>query len=190
LTQSKLQSIFKIFFEVSPFFDNDKYILKGEERRNLIQILNSNKSNKDILRFIRGLQKKYIGKENPRTQRLSDLDIEKQNFINSYNSIYRLLDNDSIYIKNDLKEKKISNQFIQSLAINLNVLSADNLKHEPLDVPSQIEDDVWLSLVNLLKSFIEDKDKKRVRRFRRLIPVNRIVKLADMLNEIIEKIKE
>ena len=45
------------------------------------------------------------------------------------------------------------------------------------------EDQIWINFINVLKDFMDQANPKKIRRFRRLIPPERIVKLADMLNQ-------
>jgi hypothetical protein len=89
---------FVSFREAMPFFDNDKYKLHGKEREELLELLNSRRPHKTIMKKIDQLQKTKIGIRNPRTQRLKDLEEEKEIFINFYNTYFN---------KNKLKNKKI-----------------------------------------------------------------------------------
>jgi len=82
---------FTTFREAMPFFDNVKYKLEGEEMKNLLILLNSNTSPKTILEKIKILQKEKIGIRNPRTQRLHEIEKEKQIFIDFYNFIYKII---------------------------------------------------------------------------------------------------
>ena len=79
------------FREAMPFFDDGKYKLKGKEREDLIVLLNSNLNPAKIVIEIKKLQNIYIGIKNPRTQRLHELEAEKQTFIDFYNSIFGLI---------------------------------------------------------------------------------------------------
>jgi len=54
------------FREAMPFFDNEKYILRGEEKEKLLYLLNSNSSSTLILNKIKLLQSEKIGRKNPR----------------------------------------------------------------------------------------------------------------------------
>ena len=75
----------------SDFFDNPKFILKGKERKDLLELLNCNLKASIILQKIRKLQEKKIGIKNDRNQRLKDLENEKKIFIDFYNHTYRLI---------------------------------------------------------------------------------------------------
>ena len=68
-----------------PFFDNPKYVMASEDKEVLIRLLNSDEEIKTILGKIRVLQRRRIGKSNPRTQRLHELEEEKEVFVKSYN---------------------------------------------------------------------------------------------------------
>ena len=180
---------FTLFRESMPFLCNEKYLLKGQEREELLENLNSNKSNKEILKYINNLQNKKIDKKNPRTQRLNDLDKPKEIFIEFYKYIHESLQDEIDKLKQNLHDKNISNEFLKNTAYNLNALTADNLRFKEYEIPSKIDDDLWKNFNECIQSFVGDKDKKRIRRFRRVIPIERMVMLADMLNEIADKNK-
>lgn len=168
---------FTNFRECMPFFDNDKYKFVGEEKDKLLALLNSN-NNKYIFKTIKKLQKERIGRSNDRNQRLKDLKNEKDIFIYFYNYIYNMaqLDSDAILIK--IKEDGIDSENILVLAQNTNALSQDGLKFFDM---TNIQNDNWINYCEVISDFINQKDPKKIRRFRRLVPPERIVKLADML---------
>ena len=49
--------------------------------------------------FTRLLQKRKIGKSNPRTQRLRELEGEKDTFVESYNAVHKLIKMNGIKIR-------------------------------------------------------------------------------------------
>ncbi|MBU0722743.1 hypothetical protein KKH46_00795, partial [Patescibacteria group bacterium] len=69
---------FTSFREAMPFFDNKKYKLQGKEKEKLLKLLNSRNDHKFVMKEINKLQKERIGIKNPRTQRLKDLEKEKE----------------------------------------------------------------------------------------------------------------
>lgn len=170
---------FTAFREAMPFLDEGKYKLKGKERENLLVLLNSKLKPKEILNKIRFLQKEKIGRKNPRTQRLFEVEKEKQEFINFYNYIYRLIKIDDY--KLCLKEtKKIKSEYINILSKNVSALSQEGLKAYDFSIPGALKEP-WKSFSKTIINLIMQKDPRNRRRLRRLIPPERIVRLADML---------
>jgi len=176
---------FTVFREAMPFLDNPKYILKGAEKENLLNILNSNFKPAILLKRIRSLQKEKINKKNPRTQKLHELEDAKQHFINFYNYIYSLID-----VKNyELAMCKINNiapQFIRELAKITASLCQEGLKAVKIVPPTNL-DQIWLTYYNDVDRLINQKDAKQRRRFRRIMPPQRIIRLADMLYALLDQ---
>lgn len=178
---------FTSFREAMPFFDNEKYKLKGEEKKSLLRLLNSSKSKKSILDEIRKLQKKKIGIKNPRNQRLIDLEEEKQIFIDFYNYIYRLQGEDKSVIINQLDQDGVKDDYIVAISRNTNAMSQDGLKFTAFETKKDSHNSLWNSYGKIIKDFSSHTDAKKIRRFRRLIPPQRIVMLADMLYSLLSK---
>lgn len=170
---------FTTFREAMPFLDDGKYKLKGKERAQLLVLLNSNQRPQKILEQIKVLQKNKIGIKNPRTQRLFEVEKEKQEFIDFYNHVYRLIKASDYRLC--LRElKKIKPEYINILSKNVSALSQEGLKIYELSIPKALKEP-WKSFSEIIKNLITQKDAKNRRRFRRLIPPERIVRLADML---------
>ena len=170
---------FTTFREAMPFLDDGKYKLEGKEREQLLVLLNSNQRPQKILEKIRVLQKNKIGRKNPRTQRLFEVEKEKQEFINFYNHIYRLIKAGDY--KLCMKEiRKADLDHVNILSKNVSALSQEGLKVYDFSVPKALKEP-WKSFSETIKNLITQKDPKNRRRFRRLIPPERIVRLADML---------
>lgn len=196
---SELPSLvgFTAFRESMPFFDNKKYKLEGEERVNLLKLLNSNKSKTFVKNEINKLQDKKIGIKNDRKQKLDDLEAQKKIFIVFYNYIYYLKDKDSKEITQSLNDKSIDVEIIKIVAKNTSALATDGLrfyefdedkiKRIVADIPEKPELGNWISYIDLLKDFINQTNPKKIRRFRRIIKPEIIVKLSDMLNQVIKE---
>ena len=194
---SELPSLvgFTAFRESMPFFDNKKYKLEGEDRVNLLKLLNSNKSKSFVKKEINKLQDKKIGISNDRNQRLADVEDQKKIFIGFYNYIYYLKDKDNQEIAQSLKEKSVDVELIKAVAKNTSALSTDGLRYYEFDedkvkrinadIPEKPELGNWISYIDVLKDFINQKNPKKIRRFRRLIKPEIIVRLSDMLNTVI-----
>ncbi len=172
---------FTSFREAMPFFDNKKYKLQGEEKEKLLKLLNSGKDHKFIMKEISKLQKEKIGIKNPRTQRLKDMDEEKEIFIDFYNLIYQLLNESPEKITLKLKKDHVDSQYVIALAKNTNALSQDGLKFVTFLIKKNIQDPLWQDYGKVIKNFSSNRSAVEIRRFRRIIPAERIVKLADML---------
>ena len=161
------------FREAMPFFDNKNYIFKGQKKVDLLKLLNSKNNSADIVRQVKMLQKKYIKKSNPRTQRLNDLKAEVKTYIDSYNDIYR-----------DLKEKKYD-VYINEESSNIGLLSnyLQCLTTEEFDSPDQrmkiFNNDNLNNIKEVVELLFEHKHAKIRRRFRRVIPVSRIRQLSE-----------
>lgn len=170
---------FTTFREAMPFLDNEKYKFEGKERQDLLVLLNSNLQPQEILQKIKSFQKERIGISNPRTQRLHEVENEKQTFIDFYNFIYRLIrsENYDMCLHN---LGNISSDYIKALSKNVSALSQEGLKFFDLDIPNELKNP-WKEFSQIIKLLISQKDAKMRRRFRRLIPAERIVRLADML---------
>jgi hypothetical protein len=172
---------FTLFRECMPFFDNPKYILRGADKEELVAMLNSNKSGKYILAQIRKIQKEKIGINNDRNQRLNELEDEKQKFITFYNYIFNLLKKPKYEQKIVLEKNSITKNFLDALIKNTNSLTQDGLANTILPQLEGCEDKVWQNYCNLVAFFEKQKDPKNIRRFRRLVPSERIFRVAEML---------
>lgn len=180
---------FTLFREAMPFFDNEKYKMQGIERDYLLKLLNSSQDNKSIKKQIDRLKKERIGIKNPRTQRLEELEEEKQLFISFYNFIFDLLEKNPNEIKISLKKSCIEKKDVQFLAQNTNALSQDGLEFKKGSLKSKGKANPWYKYKEMLIKFSKMEDAVVLRRFRRVIPPERIVSLADMLYSLLEKAK-
>ena len=82
----------------------------------------------------------------------------------------------------------------KTIAKNTSAQSSDGLKcfdfkeDEIKKVASKLNGNrIWIDYIEILKDFIAQTNPKKIRRFRRLIPPIRIVNLADMLNQLLQK---
>jgi len=170
---------FSNFREAMPFFDNPKYRLKGTEKEELLAVLNSKKTNKQIKNYINKLQKEKIGIKNPRTQRLQELLTEKQIFIDLYNFIYNnLKEKNYNVVKKDLGRIDLS--FISNLSKNTGALSSDQLRIQSFDIPNEVNGR-WLQYAEMVNCLVTKKDAQERRRFRRLIPPEKMIRMSEMI---------
>ncbi|MBC8146781.1 MAG: hypothetical protein H8E98_02215 [Bacteroidetes bacterium] len=175
---------FTCFREAMPFFDNDKYKFSGAQKELLLNLLNSKQKASSIINEIKKLQKKYIGIKNTRTQRLKELNVEKENFIFVYNEIYRILTNleydtfkENLNISNDLiiNFSQLISALVSEEIVTPNLIKSD-------DLPEPFE-----SLNAILNKLFSKENMMERNRFRRLIPPERISKLSDMIYTLTER---
>lgn len=169
------------FREAMPFFDNEKYLLKGKERENLLSILNGKESSAVILKKVKLLQNEKIGRKNPRNQKLNELEPQKETFVSFYNYLFNLIKNNNYdHIKKEIASLDLST--ITILSSNTSALAQEGLQF--LEIPKELTSQQWHNYVIFLNHFSNQTDAKERRRFRRLISPERIVKLAEMLQAI------
>jgi len=178
LTFPNLRS-FTLFRESMPFFDNPKYILDPLRKNDLVELLNSEEDPKIILSKIRVLQRRMIGKSNPRTQRLHELEGEKEIFIKSYNDIHKLIKiNDFKRIQDSLQGMK--KEYLENISAILGALVSEEII-APSIIVNGSEPEPFGSLVKVLVKLHKDKGMKKRNRFRRLVPAERISRLSSMV---------
>jgi len=176
---------FTAFREAMPFFDNPKYKLTGDAKNDLLKLLNSNLKQKDIIKKIQYLQARIINKNNPRTQRLHELEEDKEIFIKFYNEVYNLIKiGDYKLCKSKLTG--VEPNYIKTLSKNTSALSDEGLKSFDLNYTDNSED-LWIKFGKVLDRLFGEKNAKIRRRFRRLISPERIGRLADMLYALTDK---
>lgn len=183
---------FTSFRESMPFFDNPKYKFSDSDREKLMLLLNSKMSSSKINSTIKKLQREKIGIKNDRRQRLGDYDSFKKTYVDFYNFIYNKTLEKTIthpiwveLINNEYSPSK-KDDFYLVLSKNLSALCQDGLKYYDFEVPENC-DELEKSFSELLKFFITRKTFKEIRRFRKVIPVERFAKLSEMLYEISKK---
>lgn len=175
---------FITFREAMPFFDNPKYKFTGKEKETLIALLNSDSNSSSILKKIKLLQKDKIGITNTRNQRLVDLEEEKQIFVETYNYLYKLLKGaDYDFVAKELFLK--SGADLIKLSSATSCLAQEGLRYP--EIPEQSTNLVMDQYIKLIKNLSSQSDPKERRRFRRLIPPQRIVRLAEMLQAVSSK---
>jgi hypothetical protein len=173
---SKFPSLgsFTNFRESMPFFDNDKYKFEGDELNKLLSLLNSDLSNKKIHSVIKKLQKDKIGIKNDRKQRLNDYDVYKKSFVDFYNKVYK--------IKLE-GEKASESDLYMKLSKNLSAMCSDGIQYTPIEIPKNI-DEIDRDFCEMIDFFTSRKTFVEIRRFRKVIDVNRFSILSEYLYEI------
>lgn len=170
---------YRLFYQAMPFIDNPKYSFSGKEKENLYKLLNSRKSYSVIMKEVRSLQKEKIGIKNPRTQHLNRLDDDKLIFAKFYNDVFSAFKIGSY----DEAKKALSipsEKFVKTLSLNCGAVSADGLMMEKFDIPKGLSAN-WATFATVIQKLIADENPKERRRFRRLIPPERMMRLSEML---------
>jgi len=167
------------FREAMPFFDNSKYKLKGNEKNKLLEILNSNNTNQQIMKYIRKLQKEKIGINNPRTQRFQELSNEKKLFIDLYNFLY-ICFKERKYKEATTGVNTTNEFFISELSKNTGALASDKLMIKIFKIPTNVSG-LWLGYAEVVNKLAGKKDATERRRFRRLIPPEKMMRMSEMI---------
>lgn len=180
---------FTLFREAMPFIDNDKFKLTGSKKEKLFKLLNSSVAPSNAMKELRLMLKENIGVSNPRTQKLDELNKEKQIFIDFYNMIYHLKKSNLEKIKQEIHTIKLNIEILNDIAISTNAMAQDGILYNKINFNTS-EKNTWSDYVNIVTNFANDKTPKRIRRFRRVIETRRITQLAEMINEIIVILKK
>lgn len=170
---------FTVFREAMPFFDNQTYKLSKTEKQKLLNLLNSNKESKLLIKQLDVWKKSINNVQNPRTQKLSNYDKHKTNFIDFYNLIYaaiKLKNYEIVFDYIGIKDFSQCNLIIN----NLYVLIKDNIRSELIEI-KDYSNKITINFVEILNELISGGNAIERRRFRRIIPPEVILKLIDML---------
>ncbi len=173
---------FIFFREALPFIDNPKYSFKGKEKEDLFNLLNSNKSYKEVISEIYRLQKEKIGIKNPRNRKLIELQPQKEVFINFYNYLFNLIKENNDYKSIKKEVAVIDDPILLIISSNTSALAQEGLKYK--EIPESNLNNQWGLYINMLNRLSKQIDAKERRRFRRLISPERIVKLAEMIQAV------
>ena len=172
-------SLIDHFRESMPFFDNPRYKLDQKSLDKLITVLNSSMTNREKENYIKKLQSERIGIKNPRTQLLESMERDKKVFVSFYNDVV-----DAMKIRDyQIAKTKLSipsSQFVKTLAMNCGAISADGLKMTQFKLPKNLDRN-WESFALLIHHLVSKDRPEERRRFRRLVPPERMLRLAEML---------
>lgn len=170
---------YRLFYKSMPFFDEGRYKMDKIETEKLVILLNSNKTYKEIIGEVAKLKKERIGLNIPRDSKLKELDNEKKIFIDFYNFIYK-------QIKNRDYKKAVKNigecggECIVLLSRNTGALASDSLQLSEFEISSGLSKE-WKDFAEIIKKLISRKDASERRRFRRLIPPEKMMRLSEMI---------
>ena len=174
---------FSSFREAMPFFDNPIYKLSKNDEIDLLKLLNSDK--KGIVQTLDKKKKSINNLLNPRDQKLNELDNEVKSFKIFYNYIYKSIrDLEYESCISELKVNKDGLDNLITLTKNLGSLAQEGMiKYEMIDF--KYDNETLNTFYLMIKDLMKPTDEKIRRRFRRLIPPERIFKLSEYLYSIV-----
>lgn len=173
---------YSLFREGFPLLENPKFKLSGEEKDEVIRILNSKHSPKKIKILILEIKDRRIGIKNTRKQKLNEMKVMTDNFVVIYNEVYSLIKND----EQEALEKfthSIQRDLLVTLSQAVSALTQENLYIPGLEEKNDLPDH-WDQFVKDLKYLFSSSVEVR-NRFRRLVPPRKLFDLADMLNAFV-----
>jgi hypothetical protein len=170
---------YRLFYKAMPFFDQGKFEMNRVDKIKLITLLNSNKTYKEIINEVSNLRKQRIKLSIPHDSKLKELKKEQIEFIDFYNLLYKLL-KEKDYRQARKIFGKINTSFLAILSRNVGALASDKLQLTHIEFIEDLgfEINKFVKLVNKLS---ERKDAKVRRRFRRLIPPEKMIRLSEMI---------
>lgn len=174
---------YSLFREAFPLLENPKYSLDTDERKALLDLLNSSQPFQTIKKKIIKIKREKLRIYNDRRQRLGEMAPVRDNFIRIYKELFDLLQ------ANNLNKVKIIREKIgQKMLANLSQLCL-SFTQEGLSFPKIDQDQIdglegeWKlfcdTLIRLSNSDIETRN-----RFRRVIPISKIMEAAEILNGV------
>lgn len=170
---------YRLFYKSMPFLDEGRFKMHGVERKNLIELLNSDKSYKEIMNEVTKLKKRIIKLSIPHDSKLKELEREKIIFIKFYNFLYKQFKlNKYEQSMNELGDVNI--KFLETLSRNTGALASDNLQFVELVIADGLGGDLK-EFTDVIIKLISRKDAKVRRRFRRLIQPERMMRLSEMI---------
>lgn len=185
-TFPKLQR-YRLFYKSMPFFDDGRYKMDVPEREKLITLLNSNKSYKTIISEIIKLQRTKIGLSMPRDGKLRELESEKSIFIKFYNSLYQQI-KEKNYNKILQNIGNFESSFLRLLSRNTGALASDSFQLTKFQISDNLSEE-WKEYAFVISKLISRKDAMERRRFRRLIPPEKMTRLSEMIYALTDKEK-
>lgn len=172
---------YSLFREAFPLLENPKYDISEEERITIIKLLNSNSPIQVIKKRIVGIKREKNRIYNDRRQRLNEMVPLRDNFKEIYNDLSALLGDGDISRVGVLREQVGKNLILLLSQLCLS-LTQEGLKFPKID-KNQIDNlkGKWKifcrNLIMLSNSHIETRN-----RFRRLVPISKIMEVAEILN--------
>ncbi len=170
---------YRLFYKSMPFFDEGRFKMSELDQKKLLSLLNSSRTYKQIITEVERLKIERIGLKIPRDSKLNELENEKKIFITTYNFVFN-------GIKERVYEKVVKDLggtdmlFFKDLSMNVGALSSDQLKMSPFVIPGTVTG-IWKEFSEMINKLALQKDAKERRRFRRLIPPEKMTRLSEMV---------
>ncbi len=171
---------YRLFYKSMPFLDEGRYKMNAADREKLVKLLNSKKSYKEIMSEVERLKNKRIALKIPHDSKLKELEEEKKIFISIYNQTYKIIKELRFNVVESMLPFINDIAFVKKLSQNTGALSSDQLKMSSFKIPTNIDAE-WCIFSEMINSFAEQTDAKQRRRFRRLIPPEKMIQLSEML---------
>ena len=158
---------YRLFYKSMPFFDEGKYKMNQNDQRELIELLNSSKTYKEIIAQVEKLKKERIGLSIPHDSKLKELEKEKNIFIAMYNFVYETMNSESKNYEAATKCFGAGNEaFLKELSKNTGALSSDQLKISSFYIPNNVTG-IWKEFANIINKLASRKDAREYRKFDR-----------------------
>jgi len=172
---------YSLFREAFPLLENPKYELNKRETKELIELLNSNLPFSEIKRKIVKLKKAKIQIYNDRRQRLHEMVPVRDNFIEIYKDLFTLIKDDNLSAVKIFRGKIGDNMLSQLSQLCLS-FTQEGLSFPEIDQnqTKKLEKKWKLFCENLIK--LSNSDIETRNRFRRLVPISKIIEVAEILN--------
>lgn len=172
---------YSLFREAFPLLENPKFKLSNSEEEEIIKILNSNANLKKIKTIIQRVKSDRIGIKNTRKQKLGEMKLITDSFVDIYNEIYEIIKKDDQSLLDGV-EKNLSKDFLNIMSQAVSALTQENLYVPNLQVSSKLPEQ-WEIFVKNIKYLLESSVETR-NRFRRLVSPRKLFDMADMLNAL------
>jgi len=172
---------YSLFREAFPLLENPKYALDKEERNKLINLLNSQQPLQAVKKKIIRMKKEKNRIYNDRRQRLSEMAHIRDNFIEIYKDLSDLIqDNDLSAVK--IFREKMGDDMLSQLSQLCLSFTQEGLSFLEIDQnqTKKFEEKWKLFCENLIK--LSNSDIETRNRFRRLVPISKIIEVAEILN--------
>lgn len=174
---------YSLFREAFPLLENPKYELNEKEKKNLTALLNSSLHYSEIKRRVIKIKKAKIQIYNDRRQRLHEMAPLRDHFVKMYKLLYKTIKDGDVEnakaIRNDVGEEMLSQLSNLCLSFIQEGLAFPAIERSQLEEVGADWQQLLDSCISLSESNIETRN-----RFRRLVPISRIMEMAEMINAV------
>lgn len=175
---------FTAFREAMPFFDNEKYKLRWQEKENLLTVLNHSKLGNEALSYVRELQKKYIWIKNSRDQRAWEVDLNL--FKSFYSNLKALLEKEYKTAKEEILNDNISDDVLKGLSKNIMAMTDDSFVMKAME-NILVDNEIWENIIEFVNKVAKESTPKLRRRVRKNVSARGLLQLSRMLTALISE---